>query len=82
MEDALHVVFANPKRIKNVPVRKTDMSDSKRLARLLRHGLIRGSIIPPEEQRRWRDLTRTRKTNVQTLGDFKRMWRPGRVTFA
>jgi transposase len=48
------------------------MSDAKWLAGLLRHGLVRGSFIPPEEVRQWRDWCRQRKTLVDTLGDYKR----------
>lgn len=73
LEGSHEVVLVNPKNFKAVPGRKTDISDSKWLAALLRHGLIRGSFIPPKEQRQWRDLTRMRKSYVQTLGDFKRM---------
>jgi len=66
------VVLVNPKHIKNVPGRKTDMSDSKWLAALLRHGLVKGSFIPAKQQRQWRDLTRLRKSYLQAVGDFKR----------
>ncbi|MEW6243648.1 MAG: transposase [Bacillota bacterium] len=47
--------------VKNVPGRKTDMCDAEWLVELLRHGLIRGSFIPPEPIRVLRDLTRYRK---------------------
>ncbi|MEW5980627.1 MAG: transposase, partial [Acidobacteriota bacterium] len=73
LEEHVKVVLVNPTHIKNVPGRKTDMSDSRWLAGLLRHGLVKSSFIPPKEQRQWRDLTRTRKSYVETLGDFKRM---------
>jgi transposase len=73
LERSHKVILVNPKHIKGVPGRKTDVSDSKWLAALLRHGLVRGSFIPPKEQRQWRDMTRMRKSYVQTLGDFKRM---------
>jgi transposase len=73
LENTHQVLLVNPKHIKNVPGRKTDMSDSKWLAGLGRHGLLRGSFIPPKEQRQWKEMTRTRKSYVQTLGDFKRM---------
>ncbi|MBP7090498.1 MAG: transposase [Syntrophorhabdaceae bacterium] len=58
LEDTVQVVLVNARDIKNVPGRKTDISDSKWLAALLRHGLIRGSFIPPKLVREWRDLTR------------------------
>jgi transposase len=73
LESSHQVILVNARHIKNVPGRKTDISDSKWLAGLLRHGLVKGSFIPPKEQRHWREMTRTRKSYVQTLGDFKRM---------
>lgn len=73
LESSHKVILVNPKHIKAVPGRKTDISDSKWLAALLRHGLVKGNFIPPKEQRQWREMTRMRKSYVQTLGDFKRM---------
>ncbi len=73
LENSHEVILVNARHIKNVPGRKTDISDSKWLAALLRHGLVKGSFIPPKEQRQWREMTRLRKSFVETLGDFKRM---------
>lgn len=72
LEGYLEVILVNARHIKNVPGRKTDIEDSKWLAGLLRHGLLRGSFIPPRQVREWRDLTRLRRTYVETLGDYKR----------
>jgi transposase len=72
LEGYMEVILVNARHIKNVPGRKTDISDSKWLAGLLRHGLLRGSFIPPREVRDWRDLTRLRKTYVESLADYKR----------
>jgi transposase len=72
LEGYVEVILVNARHIKNVPGRKTDISDSKWLAGLLRHGLLRGSFIPPKEIREWRDLTRLRRTYVESLGDYKR----------
>jgi transposase len=72
LEDYLEVVLVNPRRVKNVPGRKTDISDSRWLAGLLRYGLVEGGFIPPKFQRQWRDLTRTRRSYVKSAGDFKR----------
>lgn len=55
------LVLANAMHIKQVPGRKSDMSDAAWIADLLAHGLIRSSFVPPPEVREWRDLTRTRK---------------------
>ena len=46
--------------MKNLPGRKTDVTDATWLAQLGAHGLVRGSFVPPEPIRRLRDLTRTR----------------------
>ena len=40
LEDAVKVVLVNAKHVKNVPGRKTDISDSKWLASLLRIGVL------------------------------------------
>jgi transposase len=72
LEHHFRVLLVNPKHMKNVPGRKTDASDSKWIASLLRHGLLKGGFIPPKFQRQWRDLTRMRKNYVRNLGDFKR----------
>jgi len=72
LEDYLRVILVNPRDMKNVPGRKTDISDSKWLAGLLKHGLLRGSFIPPREVRQWRDLTRMRRRYVQTASDYRR----------
>jgi len=72
LEDVVQVILVNARDIKNVPGRKTDIGDSKWLAGLLRHGLLRGSFIPSKSVREWRDLTRLRKKYVQTVGDYKK----------
>jgi transposase len=72
LEDVFEVILVNARDIKNVPGRKTDIGDSKWLAGLLHHGLLRGSFIPKKAVRQWRDLTRLRKKYVQTVGDYKK----------
>ena len=72
LEGYVGVVLVNARHVKNVPGRKTDIEDSRWLAGLLRHGLVRGSFIPPKEVRQWRELVRLRRTYVESLGDFKR----------
>jgi transposase len=60
-EDAgFELILANPSAVKNLPGRKSDVSDAAWLAQLAAHGLVRGSLVPPEPIRRLRDLTRTR----------------------
>jgi len=67
LEDEIEVVLANAKHIKNVPGRKTDVKDSEWLCKLLKHGLIQKSFIPPEGIRHLRKLTRCRKSVVADL---------------
>ena len=60
MEDTLPVMLVNAKQARNIPGRKTDVSDAAWLAQLAAHGLLRGSLVPPEPIRQLRDLTRAR----------------------
>ena len=45
--------------IKAVPARKTDQKDSEWIADLLQHGLLRGSVAPPQLTRELRILRDT-----------------------
>lgn len=65
LEASYTVLVVNAQHIKNVPGRKTDVKDAEWIADLLRHGLLRGSFIPPLPQRDLRDLTRQRTKLVQ-----------------
>lgn len=60
MEGRLPVMLVNAKQARNIPGRKTDVSDAAWLAQLAAHGLLRGSLVPPEPIRQLRDLTRAR----------------------
>ncbi len=60
-EDArFQTMLVNARHVRNLPGRKTDVSDSAWLAQLGAHGLVRGSFVPPAPIRELRDLTRTR----------------------
>jgi transposase len=72
LEGFMEVILANARHIKNVPGRKTDICDSKWLAGLLRHGLLKKSFIPEKKIRHWRELTRLRRTYTESLADYKR----------
>src|SRR5262245_59180201 len=61
LEGRFEQVLANAQHVRNVPGRKTDVSDAVWIADLLAHGLIRGSFVPPAPIQELRDLTRTRK---------------------
>jgi transposase len=65
LEDGCAIVLVNPRHIKAVPGRKTDVRDSEWLADLLRHGLLTPSFIPPQPIRALRELTRYRKSLAQ-----------------
>ena len=63
LEDGpFEVMLVNARHVKNLPGRKSDVSDAAWLAQLGAHGLVRGSFVPPEPVRQLRDLTRTRTT--------------------
>ncbi len=63
LEDCpFELMLVNARHVKNLPGRKTDVSDAAWLAQLGAHGLVRGSFVPPEPVRQLRDLTRTRTT--------------------
>lgn len=72
LEGEVEVILVNARHIKNVPGRKTDIEDSRWLAGLLQHGLLRGSFIPAKEIRHWRELGRSRRKNTEAIGDYKR----------
>jgi transposase len=59
------LVLANARHVKNVPGRKSDVSDATWLADLLAHGLIRGSFVPDAPTQELRGLLRTRKQLVR-----------------
>lgn len=61
LEDSVTVLLANAYHMSQVPGRKTDLKDAQWIARLLRWGLLRPSIIPPRPVRELRELCRYRK---------------------
>ena len=66
VEDAgFEVMLVNARHVKNLPGRKTDVSDAAWLAQLGAHGLVRASFVPPEPIRQLRDLTRTRTAIIR-----------------
>ena len=60
LDDALDMMLVNASRVRNVPGRKTDVSDAAWLADLGAHGLVTASLVPPPAIRVLRDLTRAR----------------------
>lgn len=65
LEGHFELLVVNAQHIKAVPGRKTDVRDAEWIADLLRHGLLKGSYIPPVPQRELRELTRYRVSLVQ-----------------
>lgn len=60
LQGSFELILANAGAIRNLPGRKTDVSDAMWIADLLAHGLIRGSFVPPQPVQELRDLTRSR----------------------
>jgi len=60
LEAHVTMVLVNPRDVRQVPGRKTDVRDAEWLAQLLQYGLLRGSFVPPAAFRALRDLTRGR----------------------
>jgi transposase len=60
LEGRFLLPLVNPRQVKQVPGRKSDVSDAEWLAQLLQCGLLRGSFVPRRELRGLRDLTRFR----------------------
>jgi transposase len=65
LEDDFELMLVNARHVKQVPGRKTDVSDAAWLARLLEAGLLRASLVPPKPIRDLRDLTRYRKAQIR-----------------
>jgi hypothetical protein len=66
LEHRFEVWLCNAHHVKNVPGRKTDMSDAEWLADVVAHGMVRASFVPPPPIRELRDLTRYRKRQIDT----------------
>lgn len=65
LEGCFELILGNAVYLRNVPGRKSDVSDAAWLADLLAHGLFKASMVPPAAQAQMRDLTRTRKQCVR-----------------
>lgn len=65
LEAEFQLCLANPAQIRNLPGRKSDVSDATWMADLFAHGLIRGSFVPPAQIAALRELNRTRKHLVR-----------------
>src|SRR4051794_3071687 len=70
LEGRFTLLLVNPRHLKKVPGRKTDVKDAEWIAQLLQCGLLRGSFVPPRPVRQLRDLTRHR---AQLVGEHTRV---------
>jgi transposase len=69
LEDDFELWLLNARHLKNVPGRKTDVKDAEWICRLVEHGLVRPSFVPPKEIRELRNLTRYRKAQIEERTD-------------
>ena len=70
LEGRFTLLLVNPRHLKKVPGRKTDVTDAEWIAQLLQCGLLRSSFVPPRTLRNLRDLTRHR---AQLAGEHTRV---------
>jgi transposase len=71
LEVSVHIVLVCPRSHKPPRGDKTDFRDAKNLAHLHRHGLLKGSFLPPRSMVELRDLTRRRKKLLSNLAAEK-----------
>ena len=64
LEDEFDCLLCNARHVKQVPGRKTDVSDAAWLCQLLEAGLLQRSFVPPKPIRALRNLTRYRKAQI------------------
>lgn len=60
LEEYVHVVLVHPKYVRAIKGKKTDKKDSKWIADLFKHDLIKSSFIPPKDIRECREIARYR----------------------
>jgi transposase len=65
LESQVECWLLNARHMKTVPGRKTDVKDAEWIAKLIEHGLVRPSFVPPQPIRQLRDLTRYRTEVVR-----------------
>jgi len=70
-EMGLKITLANPRYIKNVPGKKTDVKDAEWICQLFKHGLIAQSFIASRKIRRLKSLVRYKRSLVEDLATAK-----------
>lgn len=74
LEDRFELWLCNAHHVKNVPGRKTDMSDAEWLADVVAHGMVGRSFVPPADIRQLRELTRYRRTQIEArVREYERL---------
>jgi hypothetical protein len=60
LETHVHVILVHPKYVRAIKGKKTDKKDSKWIADLFKHDLVKSSFIPPKDIRECREIARYR----------------------
>lgn len=60
LEESLNIYLTHPKYVKAIKGKKTDKKDSKWIADIFKHDLLKFSFIPPKEIRELREVSRYR----------------------
>lgn len=60
----MQVAVVNGRHVRNLPGRKSDMSDCQWLSTLHAHGMLRGGFVPPASVRRLQDYVRLRQDHI------------------
>ncbi len=86
LEESFKLLVVNAQHMKAVPGRKTDVSDAEWIGQLHRHGLLKGSFVPPKPQRQLQELVRHR-TNVverrsQSVNELQKVLETGNIKLA
>jgi len=86
LEESFKLLVVNAQHMKAVPGRKTDVNDAEWIGQLHRHGLLKGSFVPPKPQRQLRELVRHR-TNVverrsQSVNELQKVLETGNIKLA
>lgn len=71
LEGHVGVVLTHPKYVRAIKGKKTDKKDSRWIADLFMHGLVRSSFIPPREVRECREIARYRSKLVNMRSSEK-----------
>ena len=71
LEEYCYVILTHPKYVRTIKGKKTDKKDSKWIADLFKHDMVRASFIPPKDVRAWRELARYRAKLVNMRSSEK-----------